>query len=71
MAIEILGLTDRGRALSKSTRRSPDKAWDVLYFISRMGGQTTKDKIATFVFGGDEVQANRTIGYLRSKGCVV
>lgn len=69
--IEIISLTDKGTALSKSIRRSQDRGWDVIYFLARMGGQSTRDKIANFCFGGNTAQANTVISNLKSKGIVV
>ncbi len=69
--IEIISLTSKGEALSHSVRSSPQPAWRVIYFLKRLGGRATFDKICTFQFGGDSVQAKNTIGFLKAKGIVV
>ena len=73
MSIEIVKLTDKGDSLAKSRGggSAQKELWNTIYFIARMGGQTTNDKIVSMVFGGDERLANKAIGYLKSKNIVV
>ena len=73
MSIEIIKLTEKGEslAISRGGGSSQKELWNTIYFIARMGKQTTNDKITTMVFGGDERAANKAIGYLKSKNIVV
>jgi hypothetical protein len=69
--IEIITLTPKGEALSHSVRPSSHPAWRVIYFLRRLGNRATFDKICTFQFGGDVVQAKKIVGFLKDKGIVV
>ena len=61
MSIEIISLTSKGDTLAHSVRHYGNQAeWSVLYFIRRLGGRTTFDKICMFKFGGDIYQAKNT-----------
>ena len=72
MSIEIIRLTDTGWDLSKSTRHSGDiDKWNVIYFLGRMNGQSTIDRIAQFKFGGDLSKTNNVIRKLRAEGIVI
>jgi hypothetical protein len=71
MGIEIVSLSEKGMALSHSVRRSPDRGWDVIYFIARLGGSATLDKVSSFVFNGDTAICNAKLRELRHKGIIV
>jgi hypothetical protein len=73
MGIELIELTDKGKdyARSRNSGTKHPELWATIYFIARMGFKTSNDKIATFVFGGDERLANKAIGVLKQKGIVV
>ena len=72
MGIEIISLTNKGEALSHSVRHSGSQAgWQVIYFLKRLGGRTTFDRICQMIFGGNEYQAKNTISMLKAKGIVV
>jgi hypothetical protein len=70
MSIEIVGLTPRGEALSHSVRHSNDIGWRVIYFLKRLGGRSTFDKICNMCFGGDAGQTRSVITNLKAKGIV-
>jgi hypothetical protein len=70
MGIDIVSLTDKGNALSRSTRSSNDIGWKVIYFLGRVGGRSTRDNISLNVFGGNQVVTNNVLRNLKSKGIV-
>ena len=70
MSIEIVSLTPKGEALSKSVRHDNNAGWRVIYFLRRMGGRSTVDRVAAFCFGGDISQSKSTISLLNNKGIV-
>jgi hypothetical protein len=71
MSIEIISLTqDKGFPLSRSIRHNNDPGWKIIYFLKKMGGQSTRDRITTFCFGGDVSSANSVISNLKSKGII-
>ena len=70
MSIEILSLTDKGMALSHSVRRSNDVGWKVIYFLSRLGGKATHEKICSYCFGGNVTETNVVLRNLKAKGIV-
>ena len=72
MQIESVEFTSKGWDYAKSRQRrtnNPD-FWAVVYWLARMGGKARNDQIATYVFGGDERRANRTIGELKQQKMV-
>ena len=71
MAIDIVSLTDKGWELSKSTRHNGDAdSWSVIFFLGRMNGKSTADRIAQYTFGGDLMRTNNVIRKLRVSGIV-
>lgn len=70
MSIEIVALTNKGWALSKSVRHNNDSSWRVVYHLARMGGQSTLDRITTFCFGGDISSAKMAVGKLKRQDIV-
>ena len=71
MSIEIVSLTPKGEALSKSVRHDNNAGWRVIYFLRRMGGRSTVDTVAAFCFGGDISSARSTISLLSNKNILV
>ena len=49
--MDIYTLTDRGRALSGSTRGPRTPEWGVIYFLRKRGGSATKEQILGYVPG--------------------
>jgi hypothetical protein len=69
--LEIIGLTDKGWQLSRSVRHSADIGWRVIYFLKRMGGKSTLEKIAAYCFSGGYDTARSVVSDLKRKGVVV
>lgn len=68
--INIVALTNKGWQLSKSVRGNATAGWNVIYFLSRLGGKTTFDKICSYCFSGDVSMAKRTVTELKLQGIV-
>lgn len=76
MGIDIISLTSKGDALSHSA--SPHNSndwkvvygWKVIYFLKKVGRQSTFDKISTYIFGGNEHMARQVITFLKVKEIV-
>ena len=71
MSIEIVSLTPKGEALGHSVRHGNDVGWKVIYYLRRMGGRSTVDRLVTFCFDGNRSLALSTIRRLSNQGIVV
>ena len=72
MSIELLSLTSKGWAYAKSRQSGTGQGdlWATIYFLGRMNGRTSSDKVVAMVFNGDERAANKAIGELKSKNVI-
>lgn len=73
MSVELLSLTEKGWAYAKSRQSGTGQRdlWATIYFLGRMNGRTSSDKVIAMVFNGNEKLANKAIGELKFRNVIV
>lgn len=66
MPVTIVGLTSKGTLVARNPNNPKNTAFQVLAFLYRNNGQTSKDTLCRYMFNGDMNATNRVLKDLKS-----
>ena len=66
----VIGLTGKGVAVAKNPNNPKSPAFQVLAFLYKNNGQTSKDTLCRYMFNGDMNATNRVLKDLKASHLV-